>query len=566
VSRRVPACVTGDGTHTVRALVDIVNSDPKRGEKHEKPLTKIRLDDVSLALLKKNGMTPETVPPAGQAVFLRVNGNLSTGGTAADCTDIIHPDNADLAVQAASALGIDIAGVDIVAEDISKSILETGGAIVEVNTAPGIRMHLYPSAGAPRNVARDIVDFLFPGDESIRFPIAAVTGTNGKTTVSRLIQHVLMTTGKTVGMTSTSGTYVNHKCIARGDNSGPASARSLLSNKSIEAAVLETARGGIIREGLGYEAADVGVITNITEDHLGLDGVDTLDDLILVKSLVAEAVRPGGAAVLNALDPTTPAVLKRLERFGSQPILFYNAPKADEQYTRLGAVRVYNDGGWLRVRDGRKTLNLIHVREIPITLGGLVSCNIDNALAASAALYGLGIPAETIKAGLMSFTDNAGRFELYDYGNATVMLDYGHNPAGVETVLGVCKNLEHGRLVGVIGMPGDRLDAAIRAVGALCAGSFDRIIVKEDIDKRGREPGEVAGLLADAVTRAGFPVSQLAVVEDELEALKKAVAEAGDGDLIVVFYEKLGRLKKFLEETGAKKQYAAVDARTLASV
>ncbi|SHI10219.1 cyanophycin synthetase [Sporobacter termitidis DSM 10068] len=563
VARRVPACVTGDGAHTVRELVDIVNEDPNRGEKHEKPLTRIRLDDVAEALLKKQDMTPETVVPSGVTVQLRQNGNISTGGTAVDCTDIIHPDNADLAVCAAGALGIDIAGIDIVTEDISKSILDTGGVIVEVNTAPGIRMHLYPSVGQPRNVAKDIVDFLFPSASSVRLPIVSVTGTNGKTTVARLIQHVLMTTGMTVGLTSTGGTFIGKKCIARGDNSGPLSARSLLSNKAIDAAVLETARGGIVREGLGYEAADVGVITNITEDHLGLDGVSTLDDLVYVKSLVAEAVREDGAAVLNALDPTTPAVLKRIK---ARPILFYNDMKADAQFTRLGCVRVYNDGGWIRIRDGRETYNVAHVREIPITLGGAIGCNIDNALAAAAALYGLGIPATQIKAGLMSFTDNAGRFELYDCRGVTVMLDYGHNPAGYETVLGACKNLEHRRLVGIIGMPGDRRDADIRAVGEMSGKTFDRILVKEDTDKRGREKGEVARLLCDAVLAAGFPPSQAAVVEDELEALKKAIAESKEGDLIVVFYEKLSRLQKFLTEAGAQKQYAPANNRVLASV
>lgn len=568
-AQRVPAHVTGDGRHTVRELIDIVNEDPRRGERHERQLTKIRLDDVAVTLIKKSGLTPETVPKEGEIVLLRENGNLSTGGTAVDCTDIIHPDNAELAVRAAAALGIDIAGIDIVTEDITQSILDTGGVIVEVNTAPGIRMHLYPSEGTPRNVAKDIVDYLFPNDESVRFPIVSVTGTNGKTTVARLIQHILMTSGRTVGLTSTSGTFVGHKCIARGDHSGPMSARSLLSNKAITAAVLETARGGIVREGLGYEAADVGVITNITEDHLGLDGVETLEDLVFVKSLVAEAVKDGGAAVLNARDPSTPAVLLRIDRLDNtrvRPILFDNEAKASAAYDRPDCVRVFNDGGWIRVRDGTKTINVMHVREIPITLGGLVECNIENALAAAAALYGLGMAADSIKAGLMSFTDNTGRFELYDYNGAVIMLDYGHNPAGYENVIKTCARLAHKRLVGVIGMPGDRADPAIQTVGRLSAAAFDRLIIKEDDDKRGREPGEVAGLLLDAALGAGFEISQAAVVEDELEALKKAVAEARGGDLIVVFYEKLRRLQKYLEDIGAKKQYASVGSKAAAGL
>jgi cyanophycin synthetase len=568
VARRVPAHVTGDGRHTVGELVELVNQDPRRGEKHEKPLTKLRLDDVAVALLKKAELSPESVPGDGETVLLRENGNLSTGGTAVDCTDIIHPDNAELAVQAANALGIDIAGIDIVTEDISESILDTGGVIVEVNTAPGIRMHLYPSEGTPRNVAKAIVDYLFPNDETVRFPIVSVTGTNGKTTVARLIQHVLMTTGRSVGLASTGGTFVNHKCIARGDNSGPVSARSLLSNKAITAAVLETARGGIVREGLGYEAADVGVITNITEDHLGLDGVETLEDLVFVKSLVAEAVRDGGAAVLNGLDPSTPVVLKRLSGLDDRvrPILFYNAAGADAPLERLDCVRVFNDSGWIRIRDGAKTVNVVHVREIPITLGGVVVCNIENALAAAGALYGLGVPADTIKSGLMSFTDNKGRFELYDYNGAVIMLDYGHNPAGYESVLKTCAQLAHRRLVGVIGMPGDRLDSAIRQVGEICAPAFDRLIIKEDTDKRGRDGGQVAKLLFDAALDAGFPEPQAVVVGDELEALKKAVSEARGGDLIVLFYEKLGRLQRYLEGIGAVKQVQSIRSRIVASV
>ena len=302
VAERLPAMVIGDGVHTVRQLVDIVNSDENRGESHEKPLTKIRLDGVAEGLLEKMGMTADSVPEKGQVVKLRTNGNLSTGGTSIDCTDIIHPENTELAVLAANAIGIDIAGIDVVTEDISKPLSETGGAVVEVNTAPGIRMHLYPSKGKSRNVAADIVDHLFPDKESYRFPIVSVTGTNGKTTTVRLISHVLSLSGRAVGMTSTSGSYVGGRCICKGDNSGPRSARTLLSNKAIDVAVLETARGGIIREGLGYDSADVGIILNITDDHLGIGEIETLEDLAFVKSVVTEAVKKDGYAVLT---PTT---------------------------------------------------------------------------------------------------------------------------------------------------------------------------------------------------------------------------------------------------------------------
>lgn len=546
VSERLPASVTGDGKHTVRELVDIINLDENRGEQHEKPLTKIKLDAVSLNVLKKHGYTADSVPENGLAVVLRENGNLSTGGIAIDRTDDIHPDNAELAVNAARAVGIDIAGIDVVTQDISQSILESGGAVVEVNTAPGIRMHLYPSVGKPHNVAKDIVDLLFPDEESCRFPIVSVTGTNGKTTTVRLIRHVLTLTGKTVGMTTTSGTYVGDKCVCKGDNSGPRSARSLLSNKSIDAAVLETARGGIVREGLGYDLADVGVITNISADHLGLDGVETLEDLAFVKSLVVEAVKKDGAAVLNADDPQTPRILERVR---VRRVFFCRDEKTAE---RLGSgTRVFLSGGGIAVRDEDAIYDVVKVADIPVTRGGLIDCNVENCLAATAALYALGVDLPTIRRGLKSFGENAGRFSLYALRGFRVMLDYGHNPAGVAEAVGAMRKLGASRLVGVVGMPGDRPDASISEVARLCASAFSRLYVKEDQDLRGRKPGEVARVFLDAALGAGFEKSASAVIEDELDALKAAVDGAREGDLVAVFYERLGPLVRYLESLGA---------------
>lgn len=543
VSERLPASVLGDGVHTVRELIDQINRDPDRGEEHEKPLTKIRLDEVSQNVLKRKGLTAGSVPERGRLVALRENGNLSTGGIAIDCTDCIHPENAEIAVRAAQAVGIDIAGIDIVAEDISKPIAETGGAVVEVNTAPGIRMHLYPSKGKPRNVAKDIVDLLFPDRSSVRFPLVSVTGTNGKTTVVRLIQHVLSSTGLTVGMTSTSGTFIGEKCVCRGDNSGPRSARALLSDKSIDAAVLETARGGILREGLGYDLADVGVITNITDDHLGLDGVENLEDLAFVKSLVAEAVKKGGAAVLNAEDGMTRSVLRRVK---ARVFLFGRARAAVDSYGP-GYSAVYTEHGSVWVRDGLKKTEIVRVGDIPVTAGGLIGCNVENVLAAAAALYALKVPVDFIRRGLLSFSDNPGRFQLYSCAGFRVMLDYGHNFAGYRRVLEVCAEVRHRRLVGVIGMPGDRTDESIRKVGKLCAKSFDRIFIKEDHDLRGREKGEVAGLFHHSILESGFDPEKVVIESDELQALQKAVSKARKGDLIVAFYEKLEPLQKYLE-------------------
>lgn len=550
VAQRLPAAVLGDGVHTIRELTDIVNQDPNRGDQHQKPLTKILLDDASLRVLKKHGMTADDVPAEGQTVTLRENGNLSTGGTAVDCTDRIHPENAEIAVRAAGALGIDIAGIDFVTEDISRPVLETGGALVEVNTAPGIRMHLYPSEGTPRNVAADIVDLLFPTPESAIFPIISVTGTNGKTTTVRLIQHVLMRTGKNVGMTSTSGTFINDTCLCKGDHSGPRSARSLLSNKAIDAAVLETARGGMIREGLGYDLADVGVITNITGDHLGIDGVETLEELAFVKSLVVEAVKKEGHAVLNGDDPMTPGIL---EAVWVKKILFFKDPLSAARYGGPDVIRVYADDGMIRIADGIRRINVASVEDIPITWGGKIGCNVENCLAAASALYGLGIPVATIAEGLKSFTDNAGRFQLYEHDGARIMLDYGHNPAGYGQAIAACRALSPSRLTGVIGMPGDRMDEAIDAVGRQCATAFDRIYIKEDRDLRGRKEGEVARLFHQAIIGAGYPSESVAVIEDELEAFIQAVSHAEKGDLVVIFYEKLAPLTHYLEGVGAKK-------------
>ncbi len=549
VSERLPASVIGDGVHSIQELVEIANQDENRGEQHEKPLTKIRLDAVSLNVLQKNKMDADFVPKQGRQVVLRENGNLSTGGTAIDCTDRIHPDNVDLAIRAANAIGIDIAGIDIVTQDISQSILETGGAVVEVNTAPGIRMHLYPTKGTPRNVAKDIVDLLFPDEESCRFPIVSVTGTNGKTTTVRLIQHVLSMTGAVVGMTSTSGTFIGEKCICRGDNSGPRSAKSLLSNKQIDAAVLETARGGMVREGLGYDLADVGVITNIAEDHLGLDGVNTLEDLAFVKSLVAEAVKKDGFAVLNAEDKMTPAIIERVK---ARKILFYQDAKAARRYKALDCIRVFTNNGWIKIKEEERLISVIPVSQIPITRGGLIGCNIENSLAAVSALYALHVPVDLIARGLQNFSENKGRFHLFEVNGCKVMLDYGHNPAGYRQVIDACRKLGFTRLVGVIGMPGDRRDSSIQEAAKLSADAFGRIYVKEDMDLRGRKQGEIAGLFYSTIAESGYPAENVSIIENELDAMKAALSGANQDDLIVVFYEKIEPLLAYLDSIGAQ--------------
>jgi cyanophycin synthetase len=544
VSHRLPATITGDGVHTIQELVDIINQDPKRGENHEKPLTKIKLDTITSTILKRKSLTFDSVLKKDETISLRENGNISTGGIAIDCTDIIHPDNAELAIKAAEAIGIDIAGIDMITEDISKSILTSDGAIIEVNSAPGIRMHLYPSQGTPRNVAKDIIELLFPQNQDTNLPIISVTGTNGKTTTARLLNHVLTNAGKTVGMTSTSGTFIGEKCINKGDNSGPNSAKLLLTNKTIDVAILETARGGILREGLGYDLADIGILTNISEDHLGLDGIDTLEQMSDVKSIVVEAVKPGGFAILNAEDKMTNRIIKHVE---ADIILFYKNKDA-LQYTNLDEhILVYVEDSYIKIKDRKKIMSVVKVDEIPITYQGLVECNIDNCLAVVSALYGLNTPINEIVKGLVSFQNNPGRFQMFHMNNYRIMLDYAHNTSGYTQIMKLCKSFDDKRSIGIIGMPGDRPDKAIKEVASLAASVFDVIYIKEDTDLRNREKGEIVKLFYDSLLECSFDKENINIIYNEVEALKDAMSHTQKDDLIVMLYEQLDPLLEVIK-------------------
>lgn len=550
VSERRPPSVIGDGIHSIRQLVDIENHSVHRGSNHEKPLTRIKLDGIARQALKRRGLEEDSIPEAGDVVYLRENGNLSTGGTARDCTEEIAPYNRELAVRAAKAIGLDIAGIDMTAEDISKPIGKDNGAVIEINAAPGLRMHLYPTEGKPRNVAADILDMLFPPGTQYTIPIVSITGTNGKTTTTRLIAHIVSLTGKTVGMTTTNGVFINGECIRKGDCTGPVSAATVLSDREVEAAILETARGGIIKKGLGYDLADVGVVTNISEDHLGLDGVESLEDLAYVKALVVEAVKPDGYAVLNADDAMTPYFLKRAR---SRTLLFSrseNNPLLLESLRSKGKA-VYVKHGVVCMEEGGVSVALLPVEEIPITCGGKAICNIENVLAAVSAAFAMDIPASIIKAGLLSFLPdvklNPGRFNIFDMGNFKVMLDYGHNPAGYRAVGDFIARMGEGRPVGVIGVPGDRSDESIREVGSICSRMFEKVYIKEDDDLRGRAPGEVADLLFDAVIQGGLGKESIEVVFSETRALEAAMHDAQPGDFIVVFYEHFEPLVKVIE-------------------
>ena len=530
------------------------NRDERRGNGHEKPLTKIIIDEISQNILKKQGYSPESIPREGVRVYLKANGNISTGGEAIDCTDRIHPYNQELAIRAARIIGLDIAGVDIACTDIGKPLAHGYGAVIEVNASPGIRMHLFPSRGKPKKVGNAIVDMLFPYGSRHSIPIVSVTGTNGKTTTTRMIAHILKSQGLTVGMTTTSGVYINDQCILKGDTTGPASAQIILTDKAVDAAVLETARGGLIRSGLGYDLADVGVLTNISDDHLGLDGVETLEDLLHVKSLVVEAVKSNGYAVLNADDPM---VVQAAER--TKASIIYFSRQEDNlmihKHIAAGGIAVFLKDNYVTLATGNGLLKSLSILQIPATLGGKLVHNVENSLAAFSAAYALNIPLNITESAMTSFycdeIHNPGRFNVFNIRDFRVVVDYGHNIAGYERITEAVKKLGGSRLIGIIGTPGDRSDSAVKTIGSIAGKSFDRIIIKEDKDLRGRKPGEISQLLLEGVLSADMPKSAVSLIRNEEEALRDAIYHAVAGDIIVIFYEKLEGLMKIINEETA---------------
>lgn len=557
-AERIPAHVTGDGEHSIEELINIENQSDLRGEDHEKPLTKIKVDGQVKAVLGKQGMNLTDVPEAGKKVWLRDNANLSTGGQAHDCTDLIHPENKEIFEAAAKTIGLDIAGIDVVTDDISKPMRQGNGAIIEVNAAPGIRMHLSPAKGVKRDVVSPILDMMFPENIPYSIPVVAITGTNGKTTTTRMISSILRHQGLTVGTTTTHGIYINDRCIEAGDTTGLKSAKRILHNREVEAAVLETARGGILRDGLAYEKADVAVFTNLTEDHLGIDGINTLEELLHVKSLVVEAVKDDGTCVLNADDSQ---VMKAREKAKGVHILFSMDGKNPiiASHIQNGGTAVYkSDEGIYLVAKG-SIRKFIGLRNIPATLDGKLKHNIYNSMAAIGACFALGIPFEIIEGALSEFTCDAkvnpGRFNIYDLGEFKVVLDYGHNIEGYRVTLEGLKALKPSRMIGIIGVPGDRLDIDIFNVGKICGSSFDHIIAKEDKDLRGRRPLEAAKLLCRGALAGGISRDRIEIIPDEKEALDRALQQAENGDIIAVFFEKMEPLVELLDNFKGHDRY-----------
>jgi cyanophycin synthetase len=539
-AERIAPFVVGDGRSSIRQLIQQENQNPLRGEGHEKPLTKIKMDAIMQALLQKNKMHVDYVPTVGEEVLLRENDNLSTGGTAIDRTEEIHPYNVEIAVHATAVVGLDIAGIDITTRDISRPMREDGGAVIEVNAAPGIRMHYYPAAGKQRDVAKHILDMLFPEGGAHSIPLISVTGTNGKTTTTRMLSKILQEKGYTVGMTSTGGVYINDTCIMKGDTTGYKSARMLLTDKRVDAAVLETARGGIVSRGLGYDLADVGIITNISEDHLGLDGINTFDDLAHVKALVVESVKDSGYAVLNGDDKYCVEVGDRLNKRIIYFSTSFQNPIIRKQLAG-GGKAVYIRDKDIYLFDGREELKLMHTWDIPATLKGAVSYNVKNSLSAIAGAYGLGIEPACIVNALKKFKsdneNNPGRFNIHEIQHFKVVVDYGHNIEGYRESIVSLRNMQHNRLIGVIGVPGDRTETSTARIGQLCGESFHHILIKEDKDKRGCAEGEIARQLMNGCLIGGIDKNNVTVELCEQEALRKAMLMAQPQDIIIVFYE-----------------------------
>jgi cyanophycin synthetase len=547
VAERVPAHVVGDGRRSIAALVDDVNQDPRRGEGHETVMTRIRVDDHALGVLARAGLNPDSVPASGQVVYLCDTANLSTGGTAVDRTDDIHPDNALIARRAARAIGLDVAGIDFIAPDITRSVHETGGGIIEVNAAPGFRMHLQPSEGRPRNVARPVVDMLFPRGTPTRIPILAITGTNGKSTTCRMVGHILRAHGLCVGLTSTTGIYVNGERIVEADASGPWSARVVLKDPTVDVAVLETARGGILREGLGFSECDVGLVTNVQPDHLGLKGVDTIEDLAWVKSVVVEAVHRNGTSILNADDPV---VVGMRRRAGGRIGYFSlrggtDMPDFLREHIEGGGFAVVrepgrSDGGEIVIHDDGDSVHLMRAADIPATLDGLAEFNVQNALGAVAMAHAQGVPATVIRMALSTYTTSfehsPGRLNVFDGHGFRVILDYAHNPAGLQALGDLILKMRprHRRVIGMINIPGDRRDDDMREMGALATRYFDEIIFREDPARRGRRPGEIVTLLAEGALAVGFPEERIRRILEEDEAAGLCLSMAQPGDLVVL--------------------------------
>jgi cyanophycin synthetase len=528
VAKRTPAKITGNGLSTVRDLIEEANRDPRRGEGHEKVLTKITIDRQSKILMKEAGVTLDTVLPMGKDLMLKRTANLSTGGTSTDVTDLIHPDNKFMAERIARLMKLDVCGIDVMAHDLTVPMTEENGAIIEVNAGPGFRMHTHPSEGQPRNVAKAVVDMLFPNESSGRIPVVAVTGTNGKTTTSRLIAHLAKTAGKMAGYTSTEGIYIDGHVIAKGDCSGPQSAKMVLNDPSVEYAVLECARGGILRSGLAFDHCDISIVTNVSEDHLGIDGIHTLDDYARVKEVVPRSTFDSGYSILNADDD----IVYRMQEELSCNVVLFSMDSTNPRimmHVANGGKAVVVDNGFVTIVDENEETPVLAVNNIPLTFSGTAEHNIKNILPAVGAAWLSGFDIAEIRSGLLSFVPSPeltpGRMNLFDFGHFRLMLDYAHNEAGFREIAKYVDKVRASRKTCIIGATGDRRDEDIRNLGRNAARIFDEIIIRHDENGRGRTNEEMTRLIMEGILDVSDSRT-VQVISDEAEAIAYATSNA----------------------------------------
>lgn len=533
-AKREPAHVKGDGKQTIQQLIEETNRDPRRGYGHENVLTEIDVDRDTTDLLEKLGYTLETVPRKDEVVYLKSTANLSTGGTSVDITDMMHPENIFLCERISRVIGLDICGVDIMAENLTQPLKETGGCILEVNAAPGFRMHLAPSEGLPRNVAAPVIDMLYPPGKPSRVPIIAITGTNGKTTTTRLIAHIVKNNGYRVGFTTSDGIYVQNHLMEKGDTTGPVSAEYILKDPTVEFAVLETARGGILRAGLGFSRCDIGIITNIQEDHLGLADIHTLDDLARVKATVVRSIKKDGWAILNAEDDQCLKIANELNCNVAYFAMDENNPKV-KQFAKEGKIVAVYENGFITIKKGEWKIRVERATHVPLTLGGKAKFMISNVLAATLAAYLQGFKTEDISLSLQTFIPSAaqtpGRMNIFEFKKFKVLIDFAHNPAGYKGVEEYLSSVDATKKIGIIAGVGDRRDEDIKECGMIAGRMFDHIIIRQEKYLRGRTEQEIIDIILSGIAESGRKVTH-EVIPLETEAIKHAIDHAEDGSYI----------------------------------
>ncbi len=553
-AKRTPALVTGDGQHTIEQLVAKVNSDPLRGYGHEKVLTAIKIDETTMSMLEEKGLTLESVLPNGEILHLKRTANLSTGGTSTDVTDIVHPFNVFMAERIARIIGLDICGIDIMTPDISVPLNENGGAVLEVNAGPGFRMHIAPAEGLPRNVAEPVVDMLYPPGSTARIPIIAVTGTNGKTTTTRLIAHIVKTMGYKVGFTTTDGIYIQNRMVEKGDCTGPLSTEFVLRDPTVDFAVLECARGGILKAGLGFHNCDIAIVTNVAADHLGLKDINTIEEMARVKSVVAESALPEGYSILNADDDLVFEMRKNIKA----NIALFSLDEFNPRIIRHcenGGIAAIVENGYITICKGTWKIRVDKVINIPLTFSGKAVFMIQNVLPAVLAGFLRGFKVEDIRLALETFipspTQTPGRMNMFQFKNFTVMVDYAHNPAGFQAIARFLDKLDNKLKVGVIAGVGDRRDEDIIQLGFLSSQMFSEIIIRQDKNLRGRTEKEIIDLMMKGV-HSDDPNKKVKVIQSELEAIDYAIKNAKKGSFIVicsdVVPDALQQILKYKEE------------------